>query len=108
MEYTVLLWQYWVSLGFSRTIPEAMICGTPVIGTAITGTEDHVIHEYNGFLFPAHDILNLAKVLDFVIYNQTKLDLLSYNASSYARQNLMWTRIIEQIIIEVYTPLADF
>lgn len=95
------------SEGFSRTIPEAMICGTPVIGTAITGTEDHVIHEYNGFLFPAHDSKSLAKIINYIRHNKNEIEALGKNAYSYAHQNLTWTRIVDRIIDEVYTPFIN-
>jgi glycosyltransferase involved in cell wall biosynthesis len=90
------------SEAFSRTIPEAMSCGTPVIGSAITGTEDHVKDGQNGFLFPPKSPESLAEILQQQISNRSSLNCIGMHALQYARDNLRWPHIMSRIIQEVY------
>ncbi|NJN65395.1 MAG: glycosyltransferase family 4 protein [Chloroflexaceae bacterium] len=93
--------------GFSRTIPEAMCCGTPVIGSKITGTEDHVQDYVNGLLFPARDRVALAGVLEQVVAQPGILRQIRPQTLAYAREHLTWPRVVERIITEVYHPLVQ-
>ncbi len=101
----VLLPSY--SEGFSRIIPEAMACGTPVIGTKITGTEDHVLDGINGFLFAPHDITGLARILENVIENPHALHCMRATTQKYARENFHWSHIMKRVVREVYLPVLD-
>lgn len=93
------------SEAFSRTILEAMICGTPVIGSRITGTEDHVHDGQNGFLFPAKDAQALSKIIERCIKDYGLLRSVRKTTLRYAEENLAWYRIVGRIIKEVYQPL---
>lgn len=42
---------------------EAMACGTPVIGSDFGGIRTYVIDQYNGFLFPPRDKIELLKCI---------------------------------------------
>jgi len=95
------------SEGFSRTIPEAMCCGTPVIGSKITGTEDHVHHQVTGVLFPARDRAALAGVLGQVVAQPEMLRQMRTPTLAYAREHLTWPRVLKRIIAEVYHPLVQ-
>lgn len=92
------------SEGFSRTIPEAMICGTPVVGTKITGTEDHILEGRNGYLAPPQDPQSLARVLALVLENPTILQTMRRHTLGYARDKLTWPHIMERVIREAYLP----
>jgi len=94
------------SEGFSRTIPEAMICGTPVIGTRITGTEDHVSDGVNGHLVPPKSAEELARVITNVLGEPESLLNMREAALSYARLHLSWPGIVERIVEEVYIPMV--
>lgn len=91
--------------GFARTIPEAMICGTPVIGSKISGTEDHIKDGINGFLYPVADIQGLASIIRNVIQNPNTLRAMRQETLNYAQQHLTWQRNVERIVKEVYLPL---
>jgi D-inositol-3-phosphate glycosyltransferase len=92
------------SEAFSRTILEAMICGTPVIGSRITGTEDHVRDGINGFLFPAADIQALAAILSEVIEDPDILRHMRPTTLTYAQTHLTLPVIVKRIVDEVYMP----
>jgi len=93
------------SEGFSRTIPEAMSCGTPVIGTKITGTEDHVQDGINGFLFTAHNVKELARILERCIQNPHTIRSMRSLTWGYAQKNFRWSQIVARIVNEVYRPV---
>ena len=94
------------SEGFSRTIPEAMICGTPVIGTRITGTEDHIEHGVNGCLVHPKDAKAIAEVISNVVLKPEAAKSMGHAALSYAQQHLTWPAIVERIVKEVYIPVV--
>jgi D-inositol-3-phosphate glycosyltransferase len=94
------------SEGFSRTIPEAMCCGTPVIGSKITGTTDHICDYENGLLFPVRNTQALARILDFVVAQPDVLRHMRSKTLAYARQHLTWKKIVERVVEEVYKPLV--
>lgn len=92
------------SEAFSRTILEALICGTPVIGTRITGTEDHIRDGVNGFLFPAGDVQALVDILVKVIQSPDILHRMRSSTLRYAQAHLTWPVIVRRIVDEVYIP----
>jgi glycosyltransferase involved in cell wall biosynthesis len=93
--------------GFARIIPEAMICGTPIIGSKITGTEDHVKEGVNGFLFPAGDSKALAAILAKAIQSAQVLRDMRPAVMDYAQTHLAWEAIVARILDEVYLPIAQ-
>lgn len=95
------------SEGFSRIIPEAMSCGTPVIGTKITGTEDHIRNGINGFLFPPHDVSGLTRILESCVLNPHVIRGMRSSTQDYAQKNFRWSEIVARIVDEVYRPILD-
>jgi glycosyltransferase involved in cell wall biosynthesis len=91
---------------FARVILEAMSCGTPVIGTRITGTEDHIQENVNGFLFTRGDVGVLSEILERVIRQPQLLRCLRYTTAQYVSEQLTWQRIVERIVVQVYMPLV--
>ena len=49
--------------GVPMTIPEAMLCGRPVLATAVGGAEDWIRHDETGFICPAPTVDLLAATL---------------------------------------------
>lgn len=95
------------SEGFSRTIPEAMCCGTPVIGSEITGTEDHIQDGKNGLLFPVRNQQVLAQTLEHVIAEPATLLSMRPFTLEYAQNHLTWNRIVQRVVDKVYKPLVQ-
>jgi D-inositol-3-phosphate glycosyltransferase len=95
------------SEAFSRTIPEALSCGAPVIGSAISGTQDHITPQVNGFLFPPGDTASLAQILFTILDHPERLAAMRPAASEYARRTFPWQVVMQRILQEVYYPLSN-
>lgn len=93
------------SEGLSRTIPEAMACGTPVLASRITGSEDHVQDGLNGHLFPARDPAALAGVLRACLADPAALAQMRAATLAYFLAHLEWRAIMQRVVLEVYAPL---
>lgn len=92
----------------ARVIGEAMACGTPILGSRISGTEDHVRDGVNGFLFPKGDREALAAILRRVVKDPTVLPTMRPATAAYAREHLAWPRIVKRVVNEVYWPIASY
>ncbi len=90
--------------GFGRVIPEAMICGTPVIGSRIAGAKDHVVPGRSGYLFDAGDFGGLAQILRQVAADPGALRDLRPFTKQYAMDNLSWSSVVRKIAETVYYP----
>lgn len=55
--------------GFGVAVAEAMICGLPVVSTAVGGIIDFVIDEKTGILVPAQDSKSLSDAIVYFIRN---------------------------------------
>lgn len=88
-----------------RTLLEAMNCGTPVIGTRVSGIEDHVVNGKTGYLVPPHNEQALCRVLNQVLDNPDALRRMRPATREYARENLTWPKVVKRIISEVYEPI---
>lgn len=93
--------------GMSRIIPEAMSCGTPFIGSAISGTWDHVKPGQTGSLFTAGRTDELAELLTEAITKPNVYANMRGDVERYARENLSWEQIVPRVIDEVYLPLLN-
>ena len=92
------------SEGFSRTIVEAMMCGTPIIGTKISGTEDHVLDSLTGRLFSPGGVAELSAILTEIVSDPAIVRSMRAKVYSYAQENFLWSGIVEQIVEQVYRP----
>ena len=88
--------------GFGRVLIEAMICGTPIIGTRIAGAKDHIVDAHTGYLFEPGDFEALGNILEQVARNPTGLREMRSAVIAYTQQNLTWSRIVLRVINEAY------
>ena len=95
------------SEAFSRTIPEAMSCGTPVIASDITGSKDHIHSNVNGFLFEPKCPEALAATLKKIISKPDCLHSIRQPTYKYAKENFNWETNVEKIVKNVYMPTLN-
>lgn len=93
--------------GFSRTIVESMMCGTPILGSRISGTEDHVHDGITGYLFDSGDVEKLKSLLAGLCEQPDLFRGLRSSTEEYARENFSWDRIASKIVEEVYVPIIE-
>ncbi len=88
--------------GFGRVITEAMICGSPVIGSNIAGARDHITAGQNGYLFEMGDFECLGQILEDIAKNPEVLRQMREFAQEYVRKSLTWSKIVQRVIDEGY------
>lgn len=72
-----------LSEGLGRVIVEAMLCGTPVVASAVGGIPDLVRDGENGYLVPPDDSASLALRL-LQLYESADVDALGAQAQTFA------------------------
>lgn len=92
--------------GMSRVIPEAFLCGAPIIGTPISGTVDHVVPGRTGLLFPVGDVAALARILEDVAQDPVPLRRMRPAVGDYARSHLTWSLVTRRLTEEVYREVV--
>lgn len=95
-----------LSEAMGRVIPEAFMCGTPVIASHVAGARDHINAE-RGVTFPAGDFATLSKIIDDLITNPSLLEGMGDNALRYAEMVFPWSAVMARIIDEVYYPILS-
>lgn len=70
--------------GLPISLIEAMASGLPVVGTAVDGIRDVVIHEKNGFLVRLGDVEGLKKALYRLLYDDSLRERCGYESRSIA------------------------
>jgi glycosyltransferase involved in cell wall biosynthesis len=73
-----------LSEGLGRVIVEAMLCGAPVVASAVGGIPDLVRDGENGYLVPPNDSASLALRLR-QLYESTDVDVLGRQAQTFAQ-----------------------
>jgi glycosyltransferase involved in cell wall biosynthesis len=71
-------------------VAEAMLAGTPVIGTTGGGAEDHIVHDVTGLLVPPATPAALGAALRHVISRPDHAQQMAETASLYAQKTLTW------------------
>ena len=65
---------------------EAMACGVPVIASRVAGMEDTIQHEKNGWLLEKNNAETLGLLIEKVLSDEKKLELISKAALERAQQ----------------------
>jgi glycosyltransferase involved in cell wall biosynthesis len=71
-------------------IAEAMLAGTPVIGTTGGGAEDHIVHETTGLLVPPAAPAAISSALGHLMSRRDRARQMAEAASAYAEKTLTW------------------
>lgn len=74
------------SEGLPVVVLEALACAKPVLASKTGGMPDVIKDGYNGFLVSAQDIPAISERLKEMLNNQTLLNQMGNNASSYSRR----------------------
>lgn len=84
------------SEGFPTVVPEAMMCGLPVVATDVGGVEEAVITGKTGVLVSPNDILQLTAVFENLLRDKQQVACLSNGAKQFANK-FTWDSIAVQI-----------
>lgn len=95
-----------LSEGLPRTMLEALACGSPFIGTRITGIVDHVRHGETGLLVNPRDIAALANQVLLLLQDVSLRQEIGTRAMEYVSQQLAWRVIVHRMRTEVYQRFA--
>jgi len=94
-----------LSEGLPRTMLESLACGSPFLGTRITGIEDHIQDNKTGFLVEPGNTELLTQKLDTILRNPKQARAVAKRGLAYVRNNLTWQAIAERIQSEVYSKI---
>ena len=83
--------------GMPNVVLEAMAAGLPVVASEIAGSEDLVIHEKTGYLFPYESVADLKTALEKLIIDE-KLRKKMGNASfQFAKDEFQWPDVVKRM-----------
>jgi glycosyltransferase involved in cell wall biosynthesis len=95
-----------LSEGLPRTMIEAMACGSPFVGTRITGIVDHVRDGETGLLVNAGDSAELAEKI-LLLRDSSSAQEMGTAAMQYVHQHLAWGVIVPRMRSEVYERITQ-
>jgi hypothetical protein len=90
-----------ISEGFPTIIAEAMMCGVPVVATAVGGIPEVVKHGSTGLLVQPRDPLSLGEAIRSALQNDTNIQIMVNRAEKAARAELTWEANARKTV-EVY------
>jgi glycosyltransferase involved in cell wall biosynthesis len=85
-----------LSEGLPTVLPEAMMCGTPVVATAVGGTPEIITHRENGLLVQPKDPEALAQAIAEILKGTEDVKAMTAKAMRNAHANLTWEHNAEQ------------
>jgi len=94
--------------GMPRTMIEALACGSPFVGTKITGIVDHVRDGETGYVVEPGDPVALAEKLAYVLTHEEEAQRVGRQGLDYVRQTLGWDAVVRQYREKVYTKIDRF
>lgn len=91
-----------LSEGMPRTMVETLACGSPFLGTEITGIIDHIKDGNNGFLVAPSDSDALARKLIAILKNPEHSKQVGENGRQYVLKYLSWHKVVNEVRDAVY------
>ena len=89
--------------GVPRTLLEAGSMGKPLVTTDVTGCREVVKNNFNGFLVPARNPIELAKAIEKLINNKQLREQFGKNSREYIKKNFDI-----KIVVSKYLELYNF
>jgi len=96
-----------LSEGCPRVALEAMACGSPFLGTQISGLMDLVREGKTGFLVKPGDVQALADCLNLILSDTALAKRVANAGYIHSRDNLSWSKVVTRIRSEVYVRCAQ-
>ena len=84
---------------------EAMACGVPVVGTAVGGLLDSVVHGRTGLLVPPHDPAAVATAIGRLLDDPSLRSQMGAEAAARVRERFTWDQVAAATI-DVYALLG--
>jgi glycosyltransferase involved in cell wall biosynthesis len=94
--------------GMPRTMIEALACGSPFLGTRITGIVDHVRDGETGFVVEPGDSIALAEKLTYILMHEEEAQRVGRQGLDYVSQTLGWDAVVRQYREKVYAKIDCF
>jgi glycosyltransferase involved in cell wall biosynthesis len=87
--------------GMPNTVLEAMACGLPIVGTRVSGLQELVCDDINGYLVPMRDPEALAEAMARLMNNGFERRRMGRESRRRAEREFAWEYIARQYV-EVY------
>lgn len=95
-----------LSEGYPHVRLEAMASGCPVIGTSVTGAEEMITHNENGYIVNKADSDQIAKYIQKLLANFNNIKKFSIKGREYVENNHRYDQIGQQYR-EIYSELLE-
>ena len=106
LQIDVLLFPTFHLEGLPYTILESLASGTPVVATRVGGIPDVVTNGIHGVLIASHDAAEAARGVRVLAESTTKLQQMSKDCLSWARQQLGFDRLAREFD-DVYQRVSE-
>ncbi len=83
--------------GLARTLPQALLCGRPVISFDVDGAKEVVINNETGFLIPPKDIAALVESQDKLISDPELRQRLGETGKTFCQKEFDTTTMVDRI-----------
>ena len=93
------------SEGFSLSVLEASACGRPIVSTKISGCEELIIDNYNGF-FVKRELDDIVSKLEHLHQNRNQLVEMGMNNRSEVEKKWSWRVRVEDWISFIQGAVA--
>ncbi|HXY13060.1 MAG TPA: glycosyltransferase family 4 protein [Terriglobales bacterium] len=90
-----------LSEGFPTILPEVMLCGVPIIATAVGGIPEAIWHGETGLLVPSRDSSAITKSLANILSDEQLASRIANRARDMAKRSLTWEANARRMI-DVY------
>jgi teichuronic acid biosynthesis glycosyltransferase TuaC len=94
--------------GSPTVLPEAMMCGVPIVATAVGGIPEVIKHRETGLLVPTGDCLTLAEAINLVMTDKTLAAGVARRATALALARFTWKANAEKTAAVYRDALDDW